>query len=100
MIAALAGHGPPAHRVWLPPLDAPPPLDELLGARRPAGARARGAGAAALRARRRWSTGPTCSAATRWSVDLAGAAGHLAVVGGPRAGKSTALATVRARRSR
>ena len=27
----LAGRGPPAHQVWLPPLAEPPNLDELLG---------------------------------------------------------------------
>ena len=45
MIASLAGPGPPAHRVWLPPLDEPPPLDELLGPVAPA----RHAGAGAVR---------------------------------------------------
>ena len=56
MIAAMAGHGPPAHRVWLPPLGAPPPLDELLGgpAVRPgAGSRRRCAGGDPARPRRR-----------------------------------------------
>ena len=31
MIDAMAGLGPPAHRVWIPPLDLPPALDEVLG---------------------------------------------------------------------
>ncbi|WP_443677701.1 hypothetical protein, partial [Mycobacterium montefiorense] len=26
----LSGHGPPAHRVWLPPLGLAPPLQSLL----------------------------------------------------------------------
>ena len=26
----MAGHGPPAHRIWLPPLDAPDTLDALM----------------------------------------------------------------------
>ena len=71
MIAAMVGLGPPAHRVWLPPLDLPPPLDEVLGAlgadpgprvgrcpvgrrlRVPYGLRGPAAGAAAGRARLR-----------------------------------------------
>ncbi len=31
MVDRLTGQGPPAHQVWLPPLDEPPALDELLG---------------------------------------------------------------------
>ncbi len=80
----LAGHGTPAHRVWLPPLD---------------------------RCRR-----TRCSAATpvEWPlrvpiglvdcpfeqrrdvliVELAGAAGNVAIVGAPQSGKSTALRTL------
>src|SRR5260370_9735560 len=30
VVRQLAGHGPPAHQIWLPPLDVPPTLDELL----------------------------------------------------------------------
>ncbi len=30
-VARLAGQGPPAHQVWLPPLDGAPALDELVG---------------------------------------------------------------------
>ena len=66
----------------------------------PAGAGARAGGAGR---RRRcgcpsgWSTGPTSSGATRSSSTSPARSGHLAVVGGPRAGKSTALATVGAR---
>ncbi len=30
-VSRLKGHGWPAHRVWLPPLDAPPTMDGLLG---------------------------------------------------------------------
>ncbi|MBW0119105.1 type VII secretion protein EccCa, partial [Pseudonocardia abyssalis] len=35
VLDALAGQGPPAHRVWLPPLGDPPPLDGLVGTPRP-----------------------------------------------------------------
>src|SRR5260370_32433338 len=30
VVRQLTGHGPPAHQIWLPPLDVPPTLDELL----------------------------------------------------------------------
>ena len=82
----LSGHGPPAHQVWVPPLGPAPTLDALLGAAVPA---------------------PTCLTApigivdrpfeqcrTPLMVDLSGAAGNVAVVGAPQAGKSTALRTL------
>ena len=91
IIAALAGQGAPAHRVWLPPLDAPPPLDELLGVPAwPGGARGTGA------PRRCGPVGlvdrPYLQRRDPLVVDLSGASGHLAVVGGPRAGKSSGAA--------
>src|SRR5258708_30110287 len=30
VVAQLAGHGPAAHQIWLPPLDVPPTLDQVL----------------------------------------------------------------------
>src|SRR5258708_20544402 len=30
VVTQLAGHGPAAHQIWLPPLDVPPTLDQLL----------------------------------------------------------------------
>ena len=30
VVSAAAGHGPAAHQIWLPPLDVPPTLDQLL----------------------------------------------------------------------
>lgn len=97
VIAALTGPGPVAHRVWLPPLDVPPALDEVLGPVAPVAGRG-------LQA----TTGSTGTLQTSIGlvdrpyqqrrdplvIDLAGASGHLVVVGGPRAGKSTALTTV------
>ncbi|WP_425569714.1 type VII secretion protein EccCa [Pseudonocardia yuanmonensis] len=79
--AVVALGGPAAHRVWLPPLDEPPPLDEL------------GAGSA-LRVPVGLVDRPARQRRDPLVVDLAGAAGHVAVAGGPRSGKSTALRTL------
>ena len=92
-VAALHGLGPAAHQVWLPPLDAPATLDELLGDLRVDARlglvsprwRARGplvvpVGVVDLPRRQSRET---------LRVDLAGAAGHVGVVGGPRSGRST-----------
>ncbi|WP_219418452.1 type VII secretion protein EccCa [Pseudonocardia nigra] len=93
-IAAMAGHGPPAHRVWLPPLDAPPPLDELLGPVRPLPGRGLGVPPRGpLRVPVGLVDRPYQQRRDLLGLDLAGGSGHLAVVGAPRAGKSTGLAT-------
>jgi S-DNA-T family DNA segregation ATPase FtsK/SpoIIIE len=95
VVAALSGVGPAAHRVWLPPLSAPPPLDELLGAPRPSAGRglvvphAEGA----LRVPIGQIDRPYQQRRDPLVLDLSGATGHLAVVGGPRSGKSTTLVT-------
>jgi S-DNA-T family DNA segregation ATPase FtsK/SpoIIIE len=80
-VAALADRGPRAHRVWLPPLDVPPPLDLVLALS--AGGRLRVPVGVVDR--------PYLQRRDPLIVDLAGAAGHVAVAGGPRSGKSTAL---------
>lgn len=82
-IAAADGLGPAAHRVWLPPLAEPPALDEL-GAPALAG----------LTAVIGLVDRPYQQRREPFAVDLSGAAGNVAVVGGPRSGKSTALATL------
>ncbi len=82
IIAALAGQGAPAHRVWLPPLSTPPPLDELPPQR------------VALQVAVGLIDRPYLQRRDPLVVDLSGASGHLAVVGGPRAGKSSGLASV------
>ena len=96
MIAAMAGHGPAAHRVWLAPLGVSPPLDELLG--RPAVRSGRGLAVPLRLETLRVPVGvvdrPYLQRRDPLTVDLAGATGHLAVVGGPRSGKSGALRTV------
>jgi S-DNA-T family DNA segregation ATPase FtsK/SpoIIIE len=97
VIAALAGPGPVAHRVWLPPLEVPPTLDDVLGPLAPVAGRgllATTAATGTLQTSVGFVDRPYQQRRDPLVIDLAGASGHLAVVGGPRAGKSTALATV------
>jgi len=94
----LTGQGTPAHRVWLPPLDDPDTLDRLA----PDLAVDPGAGLGSATWRTRGSLTVPVGTVDRpreqrrdpWVVDLSGAAGHVAVVGAPRSGKSTALRSV------
>ncbi|MHA3023475.1 type VII secretion protein EccCb [Mycobacterium sp. BMJ-28] len=80
----LTGHGSPAHRVWLPPLEKPPQLHELL--------------TESASGRLQVPIGLVDNAfAQRYdtlTVDLGGAAGHAAVIGATRSGKSTALCSM------
>lgn len=80
----LSGHGPPAHRVWLPPLASAPPLDALLDAATP------GELVAPIGIVDR----PFDQCRVPFVVELSAAAGNVAVVGAPRSGKSTALRTL------
>lgn len=91
VVSRLRGHGKPAHEVWLPPLDESPAVNQLLPDPD-------------------WSA-PQNVNGRLWlplgvidrpydqrrdvlTVDLAGAQGNVAVVGGPQSGKSTALRTL------
>ena len=94
----MVGHGPAAHQVWLPPLDVPDTLDDLMGDLTVdpklglVSPQWRGLGGLVVplgtvdrpREQRRDTL----------SVNLSGASGHVAVVGGPRSGKSTLLRTI------
>ena len=94
-VEAMTGRGPAAHQVWLPPLEVPPTFDLLApdlvvepgrGLFSP-GWRAAGEltiplGVVDLPLEQRRET---------LQVSLAGAGGNMAVVGGPRTGKSTLL---------
>lgn len=82
----LRGQGPAAHRVWLPPLGPAPELHSLLD-----GA---GSPSADLVVPIGLVDRPFEQCRTPLTVDLSGAAGNVAVVGGPQSGKSTALRTV------
>ncbi|WP_370588558.1 type VII secretion protein EccCa [Pseudonocardia sp. C8] len=96
IVAAVSGPGPRAHRVWLPPLAEPPPLPTVLGD--PVTRAGRGLQAPGPAGRLAAPIGlvdrPYLQRRDPLVVDMSGAAGHLAVVGGPRSGKSTALHTL------
>ncbi|WP_122816066.1 type VII secretion protein EccCa [Nocardioides pantholopis] len=97
-VQRMAGRGPAAHQVWLPPLDVPDTLDQLMGDlvadptlglvspqwRRLGGLTVPLGTVDRPREQRRETL----------SIDLSGSAGHVAVVGGPRSGKSTLLRTI------
>ncbi|HEX5089616.1 MAG TPA: type VII secretion protein EccCa [Nocardioides sp.] len=97
-VGHMVGHGPEAHQVWLPPLDVPDTLDELmpdLAVDPQLGLvskewRALGGLVVPLGTVDR----PREQRRDTLSVDLSGGAGHIAVVGGPRSGKSTTLRSV------
>ncbi|TDC80712.1 type VII secretion protein EccCa [Micromonospora sp. KC606] len=98
LVARLAGQGPPAHQVWLPPLGLSPTLDELLG---PAGVDPqRGLTVAnpelhgALQVPVALVDKPFEQRRDLLWLALDGAAGHVAVVGMPQSGKSHALRTL------
>ncbi|MFE0460926.1 type VII secretion protein EccCa [Kitasatospora sp. NPDC058965] len=98
IVQRMAGQGPAAHQVWLPPLDLPPSLDQLLPP--------------LVATPERGLTSPDFGALGRLVVpvgivdrpreqrrdvlyqDYSGAAGHGLVVGGPRSGKSTLIRTM------
>ena len=85
--------------MWLPPLDVPDTLDELMpdldrGPRARRGLAASGAASAASSSRSGTVDRPREQRRDTLTVNLSGASGHVAVVGGPRSGKSTLLRTI------
>ena len=94
-VGRLKGHGWPAHKVWLPPLDAPPTMDGLLGQL----VEVPGRGLTVPDPRLQGTLSGPVALIDRprqqrrdpmW-LDYSGAGGNLAVVGGPQSGKSMAL---------
>ncbi|GAA4814946.1 type VII secretion protein EccCa [Nocardioides caeni] len=97
-VGRMDGRGPEAHQVWLPPLDAPDTLDQLM----PDLAPHPELGLVSAEWRRLGNLTVPIGTVDRpreqrrdtLTVSLSGAAGHVAVVGGPRSGKSTLLRTI------
>jgi S-DNA-T family DNA segregation ATPase FtsK/SpoIIIE len=99
VVRQLEGHGPPPHQIWLPPLDEPPTLDQLLpaltatpqhGLTTPPGWEGRGRLLAVVGIVDK----PFQQRRDPYWVDLSGAAGHVGIAGGPQSGKSTAIRTL------
>ncbi|MEV1002085.1 type VII secretion protein EccCa [Nonomuraea sp. NPDC050202] len=98
VVGRLVGKGPPAHRIWLPPLAEPPTLAQLLpplsitpelGLSTP-GWPGRGRMQAVVGIIDR----PFEQRRDPYWLDLSGASGHVGVAGGPQSGKSTVLRTL------
>ncbi|MGC9501099.1 type VII secretion protein EccCa [Streptomyces sp. WG7] len=94
----LRGSGPPAHQVWLPPLQAPPTLDQILPPLAPDPRLGLTTVGWHLRGRLRVPVGvvdkPFEQLRDLLTVDLSGAGGHVAIAGGPQSGKSTMVRTM------
>ncbi|MCO5994322.1 type VII secretion protein EccCa [Actinoallomurus rhizosphaericola] len=90
--------GPPAHQVWLPPLDLPPTLDQILPPLAPDDV----FGLTTVDWERRGGLTVPLGIVDRpfeqirdlLVVDLSGAGGHVAIAGGPQSGKSTLVRTL------
>ncbi|MFC0547901.1 type VII secretion protein EccCa [Kutzneria chonburiensis] len=94
----LTGAGPAARQVWLPPLAESPSLDSLLPTVLPDPDRGMTVQDPAhwggLRVPMGMIDRPFEQVRELLMADLSGAAGHVAVVGGPKSGKSTMLRTL------
>lgn len=97
-VQKMIGKGPEAHQVWLPPLDVPDTLDELM----PDLAEDPELGLVSKEWRKLNGLVVPLGTIDRpreqrrdtMSLNLSGASGHVAIVGGPRTGKSTLLRTI------
>lgn len=98
MVSRLAGQGPPAHEVWLPPLTEPPSLDQLLPPLQPTEDRGFAAPGFFGNGRLQVPVGivdrPYEQRRDLLWADLSGALGHAAIVGGPQSGKSMLVRTM------
>ncbi|MEV0705224.1 type VII secretion protein EccCa [Saccharopolyspora sp. NPDC050389] len=97
-VEKLLEHGPPAHQVWLPPLENPPALDHLLPPLVPDPVRGLVAqswrGCGRLEVPVGVVDKPFEQLRDVHLVDLAGAGGNVGIAGGPQSGKSTLLRTL------
>ncbi|WP_369974209.1 type VII secretion protein EccCa [Mycobacterium sp. 3519A] len=91
VVSRLRGHGRPAHEVWLPPLEESPAVDTLLPVSPWSDPRN-------VNGRLLLPVGvvdrPYDQQRDVLVLDLSGARGNVAVVGGPQSGKSTTLRTL------
>ncbi|GIF25623.1 S-DNA-T family DNA segregation ATPase FtsK/SpoIIIE [Actinoplanes tereljensis] len=98
IVDQLVDKGPPAHQVWLPPLEDSPTLDQLLPALQPDPVRGLSAdgwlGSGKLTVPLGYVDKPFDQARDLLTVDLSGVGGHLGIAGRPQSGKSTLLRTV------
>ncbi|WP_124270386.1 type VII secretion protein EccCa [Streptomyces sp. ADI96-02] len=98
IVRRLEGRGASAHQVWLPPLDNPPSLDELLPGLSPVQGRGLTQpgfeGAGRLVAPLGVIDKPFEQRRDTLYRDFSGAAGHMQITGGPQSGKSTLLRTL------
>jgi ESX secretion system protein EccC len=98
IVNRLVGQGPPAHEVWLPPLDTPNSLDTLLPPLQPTEDRGLSAAGFFANSRLQVPLGiidkPFEQRRDLLWADFSGAAGHAAIVGGPQSGKSMMLRTL------
>ncbi|SDY59808.1 DNA segregation ATPase FtsK/SpoIIIE, S-DNA-T family [Saccharopolyspora shandongensis] len=97
-IGRLAGAGPAARQVWLPPLAESPSLDSLLPSVLPGQFRGMNVEDPAMQGRLRAPIGlidrPYEQVRELLVANLSAADGHVAVVGAPQSGKSTLLRTL------
>ena len=98
VVGQLENHGPPAHKIWLPPLKAPPTLDELLprlGLTPDRGLCPVGwEGNGRLTVPVAIVDKPFEQRRDLLWANMSGAAGHVVMVGRPQSGKSTLLRTL------
>ncbi len=98
LVRRLRGEGVPARRIWLPPLDVPPTLDEVLPetVRHPQ----RGFGVLTKHGAGRLAVPvgvvdkPFDQKREPLVADLAGGKGHVGIAGGPQMGKSSLIRTL------